>query len=108
MPSPRLLYIIGSGPVIGSHVARLFATHPFTHIALFSRSSPNLARDASFINTAAPSARIHTYSADLTSHTSFTTALKNAVAEAGPPEVVVYNAARIEVSISGEYICRFG
>ena len=89
--------------MIGSHTARLFATHNFTHLALFSRSTSNLSRDASFITSAAPSASVHTYAADVTDHAALTTALEKAVSEVGAPEVVLYNAARINYGMFGQY-----
>ena len=103
MAPPGPIFIVGSGPMIGSHIARLFATHDFTHIALFSRSTSNLARDASFVTSAAPSASVHTYPADVTDDAALTTALEKAVADTGVPEVVVYNAARINYGMFGEY-----
>jgi NAD(P)-dependent dehydrogenase (short-subunit alcohol dehydrogenase family) len=103
MSSARVIYVVGSGPMVGSHVARLFATHSFTHLALFSRSPSDLSRDASFITSTAPSASVHTYSADVTDHVTFKAALERAVSEVGVPEVVVYNAARINYGIFGQY-----
>ena len=89
--------------MIGSHVARLFATHDFTHVALFSRSTTNLSRDASFVTSAVPSADVRTYAADVTDCTDLTTALEKAVSDLGPPEVVIYNAARINYGMFGQY-----
>ena len=103
MSSRRAIFIVGSGPMIGSHVARLFATHGFTKIALFARSPSNLSRDASFITSTAPSATVRTYPADVTDHVALTSALEAAVAEIGVPEVLVYNAARIKYGAFGEY-----
>lgn len=103
MSSPGAIFIVGSGPMIGSHTARLFATKSFTQIALFSRSSANLSRDASFVTSAAPSAQVHTYSADVTDHAALEAALEKAMSEVGAPEVVVYNAARINYGTFGQY-----
>ena len=103
MSSPGPLFIVGSGPMIGSHVARLFATKSFTKIALFSRSSSNLFRGASFVTSAASSADVSIYSADVTDHAALTTALEKALSEVGTPEVVVYNAARINYGMFGQY-----
>ncbi|KAK3171762.1 hypothetical protein OEA41_003846 [Lepraria neglecta] len=89
------IFIVGSGPMIGSHIACLFATHTFTKVAIFSRSTANHSRDASFVTSAAPSASVHTYAADATEHTALSIALKKAVSEVGVPEVVVFNAARL-------------
>ena len=97
------IFIIGSGPMIGSHVARLFAEHGFEHLALFSRSTSNLSRDASFVTSAVPSASVHTYEADVTDHASLSAALEKAVSEISVPEVVLYNAARINYGMFGQY-----
>ncbi|MCJ1398431.1 hypothetical protein MMC11_001629 [Xylographa trunciseda] len=97
------IFIIGSGPMIGSHIARLFASHGFTKVALFSRSTANLSRDAAFVSAGAPSASVHTYAADVTDHPALSSALEKAVAEVGAPEVVVYNAARINYGMFGQY-----
>ncbi|MCJ1391797.1 hypothetical protein MMC18_004664 [Xylographa bjoerkii] len=97
------IFIIGSGPMIGSHVARLFATHGFTQVVLFSRSTSNLSRDASFVTAGIPSVSIHTYAADVTDQTALSSALEKAVIEVGAPEVVIYNAARINYGMFGQY-----
>ena len=103
MSQPHVIYVVGSGPMIGSHTARLFATHSFTKVVLFSRSPSNLSRDASFVTSAAPSASVHTYPADVTDHVAFKAGLEKAVSEVGVPEVVVYNAARINFGMFGQY-----
>ena len=97
------MFVVGSGPMIGSHVARLFPTHAVTRVALFSRSASNLSRDASFVTSAAPSASVHTYAADVTDHNALSAALEKAVAEVGVPEVIVYIAARIKFGLVGQY-----
>ena len=101
--APGPLFVIGSGPMIGSHIARLFATHGFTQVALFSRSPDNLARDAAFITTASPSTTVRTYATDVTADDHFTSTLEKAVGEVGSPEVVVYNAARVNFAPFGQY-----
>lgn len=103
MVSPGPIFVIGTGPMNGSHIAQLFATHEFTHLALFSRNPSNLQRDSSFVTSAAPSAKVHTYPADVTDHDALTTALEKAVLEVGAPEVVIYNAARIEYGMFPQY-----
>ncbi|KAL6713260.1 hypothetical protein ACLMJK_008725 [Lecanora helva] len=103
MPPNGSLFLIGSGPMIGSHTARLFATHNFTHIALFARTPSKLAQDASFVTAAAPDAVVLTYTADVTDQTALTTALNQAVSDLGAPEVVLYNAARINYGTFGQY-----
>lgn len=101
--SPKTVFVVGSGPMIGSHVARFFATHAFTNIALFARTPDHLDRDARFVTTAAPSASVRTYPADVTDQAALTDALDRAVSEAGVPEVVVYNAARIRYGTFDQY-----
>ncbi len=103
MISPGSIFVVGSGPMIGSHVARLFATHGFSHVVLFSRSAINLSRDALFIASAAPSTSVKTYAVDVTDHTMFSSVLEQAVLDVGVPEVVIYNAARINYGIVGQY-----
>ena len=97
------IFVIGSGPMIGAHAARLFATHGFTSVALFARAPDHLARDAGLVAAAAPASAVHTYPADVTDPAGLEQALTRAVAEAGAPEVVLYNAARIRPSPFGEY-----
>lgn len=97
------IFVVGSGPMIGSHVARLFAKHTFTNVVLLSRSTDNLSRDVSFVTSAAPSAGVRTYAADVTDEATLTAALEKAVSENGKPEVVVYNAARINYGMFGQY-----
>jgi FlaA1/EpsC-like NDP-sugar epimerase len=95
MATPGPLFIIGTGPMIGSEIFRLFATKTFTHIALFARSESTLTVSKERIAASAPSATIKTYTADVINAGNLTEALMIAVIEIGPPEVVVYNAARI-------------
>ena len=89
--------------MIGSHVACLFAEHGFEHLALFSRSTSNLSRDVSFVTSAVPFASVHTYEADVTDHAGLSAALEKAVSEISVPEIVLYNAARINYGMFGQY-----
>ncbi|KAL8824326.1 MAG: hypothetical protein Q9170_008194 [Blastenia crenularia] len=94
MPGP--IFIIGCGPMIGSHVARLFATSAnFTSLALFARTDATLIAATEFITAAATKAQITAYKTDVTDSLAFAYALRNAVEKVGNPEVVVYNPARI-------------
>ncbi|KAB8301471.1 hypothetical protein EYC80_003331 [Monilinia laxa] len=103
MSAPGPLFIIGTGPMIGSHIPRLFATHNFTRIALFARSENTLSASREVIATAAPSVSIDSYATDVTDTAGFTHVLQRAVREVGPPEVVVYNAARVSYGTFGLY-----
>ncbi|MCJ1380433.1 hypothetical protein MMC17_003536 [Xylographa soralifera] len=97
------IFIIGSGPMIGSHAARLFAINGFRQVVLFSRSESNLSRDASFVMASATSASVVTFVADVTDHKALSIALEKAVQDVGAPEVVIYNAARINYGMFGQY-----
>lgn len=103
MSSPGPLFIIGTGPMIGSHVPRLFATHSFTRIALFARSTETLKASSDFITDAVSSVSVHSYQADVTDHVTFKSVLEKAIKEVGSPEVVLYNAARINYGNFGDY-----
>ncbi|KAG9231472.1 hypothetical protein BJ875DRAFT_517005 [Amylocarpus encephaloides] len=103
MAPPGPLFVIGTGPMIGSHIPRLFATKSFSRIALFARSTASLSAAAEFITTAVPSASISLYIADVTIPIELTEALEKAITEVGAPEVVVYNAARINYGFFGDY-----
>lgn len=84
-------------------VARHFAANSFTNIALFVRTADKLSRDASFVTSSAPAATVRTYPADVADNAALEAALKKAVSDVGAPEVVVYNAARINLARFGEY-----
>lgn len=89
--------------MIGSHIPRLFPSRGFTTVALFSSSTDNISRDAAFVTTAGFSPTIYTYDTDVTDDTQFTITLEKAVAKVGTPEVVIYNAARINFASFGQY-----
>lgn len=101
----KTVFVIGSGPMIGSHVARLFAIKSFSNVALFSRSESNLLRDCTFVTSASASSTALTrgYSVDVTDGAALKIALERAIAELGVPEVVVFNPARIGYSMFGHY-----
>ncbi|KAG9948292.1 NAD(P)-binding protein, partial [Aureobasidium melanogenum] len=91
------LVVVGSGPGIGSHVARTFSTHGFTRIILLSRDPSRLEKDADFIRSATPSAEISTLPIDLANTSEIPSALKQVDKALGntPLEVVLFNAARV-------------
>ncbi|CAD0085742.1 unnamed protein product [Aureobasidium vineae] len=99
------LVVVGSGPGIGSHVARTFSVHAFKRIILLSRDPSRLEEDAEFIRSATPSANISTLAIDL-SKTSEIPAALDAVDKAlgnTPLEVVLFNAARVGPSTLVEW-----
>ncbi|KAH0364248.1 NAD(P)-binding protein, partial [Aureobasidium melanogenum] len=91
------LVVIGSGPGIGSHVARTFSSHGFTRIILLSRDPSRLEKDADFIRAATPSAQISTLPIDLAKTSEIPSALEQVDKALGstPIEVVLFNAARV-------------
>ena len=91
--------------MIGSHVARLFASKSFSNVVLFSRSESNLSRDCTSVVSDATSASASTrgYAVDVTDSVALKKALEKAVSDVGVPEVVVYNAARINYGMFGQY-----
>ncbi|EHK97614.1 hypothetical protein M7I_6625 [Glarea lozoyensis 74030] len=103
MSSPGPLFIVGTGPMIGSEIPKLFASKTFTQIALFARTTATLTAAKDKITAAAPSATIKLYTADVTDSPNLTKALEQAVTDLGKPEVVVFNAARINYGMFDTY-----
>ncbi|KAK8024130.1 hypothetical protein PG993_012196 [Apiospora rasikravindrae] len=89
----RLLVLIGSGPGIGVATASLFASKGFS-VALL-REMPSDSRKTP--------AKVETFPVDAMDHAELKTALEAVHASLGPPEVVVYNAARVGFSQFGEF-----
>ncbi|MEV5748812.1 SDR family NAD(P)-dependent oxidoreductase [Actinoallomurus sp. NPDC052308] len=84
--------IIGAGPGIGRAVARRFGREGLP-VALVARTDSTLKASAAAVT--ATGARALPLTADAADETSLRAALDTAVAELGPPDVVVYNAAII-------------
>jgi NAD(P)-dependent dehydrogenase (short-subunit alcohol dehydrogenase family) len=103
MATPGPSFIVGTGPMSGSKIPRLFASKTFTQIALFARSEATLTASKERIAASAPSATIKTYIADVIDAGNLTEALKKAVIELGSPEVVVYNPVRINYVSFDDY-----
>jgi NAD(P)-dependent dehydrogenase (short-subunit alcohol dehydrogenase family) len=87
--------VIGAGPGIGRSVARRFAREGLP-VALVARSKETL--DAVDL----PGVPVVRVAADSTDDTALRRALDDAAAELGPPDVLVYNAARIRPDTPGE------
>ena len=99
------LVVVGSGPGIGSHVARTFSTHGFKRIILLSRDPSRLDKDAQFIRDKTPSANVSTLPIDLAKTSEIPSALAQvdkALADT-PLEVVLFNAARVGPSTLVEW-----
>jgi short-subunit dehydrogenase len=99
------LVVVGSGPGIGSHVARTFAMHGFKRIILLSRDPSRLEKDAQFIRSTTPSANVSTLPIDLANTSEIPSALKQVDKALGdtPLEVVLFNAARVGPSTLVEW-----
>jgi NAD(P)-dependent dehydrogenase (short-subunit alcohol dehydrogenase family) len=96
----RSIIILGSGPGIGVGVASHFAAETFNRVALLSRDASRLDQDAASVREAShakgrKNVDIRTYPVDLADTKALEHVLKVVVKDLGPPEVVVYNAARV-------------
>lgn len=98
--SPYSLIVIGSGPGIGAHVARQFARQGFSKVALVARNPEQLEKDRASVENAVGSANVtvKTYSVDIADLPELTKTLNKIGDELGPPEVVFFNAARVNLS----------
>lgn len=99
------LVVVGSGPGIGSHVARTFSTHGFERIILLSRDPSRLDKDAEFIRAKTPSANISNLPIDLSKTSEIPSALAQVDKALGdtPLEAVLFNAARVGPSTLVEW-----
>ena len=98
----KSLLLIGSGPGIGSHTARHFASQGFTTIHLLSRSSTTLSAASTLVQSApnaSSSLKVHTHAVDLTD----LTALQSTLDSVPVPEVIIFNAARVGPSTLGAF-----
>ncbi|KAK7972880.1 hypothetical protein PG988_007014 [Apiospora saccharicola] len=102
----RLLVLIGSGPGIGVATASLFASKGFS-VALLSRDDERLQEDAAKVRSSVTAGevtvKVESFPVDARDHVALRTALEAVHASLGPPEVVVYNAARVGFSQFGEF-----
>jgi NAD(P)-dependent dehydrogenase (short-subunit alcohol dehydrogenase family) len=91
--------VIGAGPGIGTSVARRFARAGLP-VAVLSRSRPTV--DAALAALADAPAGSLGLTADVTDEWALRTALDEAVARLGVPDVLVYNAALIQSDRVGD------
>lgn len=97
----KTLVVIGSGPGIGRHTASEFASRGFERVALVSRNAERLQQDASYVSSGrnvSKDLKVKTYSADVSDPEALQKTLKQVETDLGPPEVVLFNAARVEPS----------
>jgi len=86
--APGTAVIVGVGPGLGVALARAFASagHP---VAMLARDKARLAAYAADLASAGRDAR--GYAADAADPASLRAALRSAISELGPPDVLVYN-----------------
>lgn len=102
MPNTKLFIVVGSGPGIGVAAASKFASEGF-NVALLSRNADRLLEDAAKVKKVATnSVQVHTFPTDATDHVALKKSLEEVQQKFGSPEVVLYNAARVEPSTFGE------
>jgi len=100
----KLIVILGSGPGIGVGVASHFASQTFGRVALISRNAERLKKDAEMVkaNSGRTGLQVKTYAVDVGDVLALEKTLKEVSHDLGPPEVVVYNAARLRQSKFGD------
>jgi NAD(P)-dependent dehydrogenase (short-subunit alcohol dehydrogenase family) len=91
--------VIGAGPGIGTSVARRFARDGLP-VAVLARSRPTV--DTALAALADTPAESLGLTADVTDEWALRTALDEAVARLGVPDVLVYNAALIRSDMVGD------
>lgn len=101
MAESRLLVVVGSGPGIGVATASLFASKGFD-IALISRNGERLKEDEAKVKQANSKAKVETFPADVADSDALKKALDQIPSSMGPPEVVLFNTARIAPTTIGE------
>lgn len=92
------LLVIGSGPGIGSNVAKVFAERGFKKVILSSRNSERLTKEVDEVKAAASTADVVSTTIDLSDKRSVNAALGEIekLMQDGPAlEAVLFNAARI-------------
>ena len=102
MSSSRLFVVVGSGPGIGVATAAKFASKGF-NVALLSRNADRLQEDAAKVKQAGKGdVKVQTFTADASDHVALKKTLENVQQAMGPPEVVLYNVARIAPAVIGD------
>ena len=101
MSTSGLLVVVGSGPGIGSATASLFASNGF-NIALMSRSAERLKEDQARVSKANSKIECNVFPADVADSSALKRALNQIHESMGPPEVVLFNTARIAPTTIGE------
>jgi len=123
----KLIVVVGSGPGIGVGVASRFAAHGFGRVALISHNAERLKEDAETVerdpkrmieeqekgNNEGEEEKekkklltVKTYVVDVANVLALEKTLRQVDHELGPPEVVVYNAAKLRQTRFGDVSAR--
>ena len=95
----RTLLVLGAGPGIGRSVASMFAANRYGNVVLVARRAERLKAEKRAIEEAAGGrVTVRAYALDVTDSEALRRALDDADAVLGKPEVVFYNAARVQPS----------
>jgi NAD(P)-dependent dehydrogenase (short-subunit alcohol dehydrogenase family) len=97
----KVIVVLGSGPGIGVATGSLFASKGFD-VALLSRNAQRLQQDVIKVEKAGSNTTVQAYPVDISDHVALPTTLNKVEADLGPPEVVFFNAARVQPSKIGE------
>lgn len=101
MPSNTLV-IVGAGPGISHKTAEVFAQKGFESIALIARNKERLEKQAETLRKASSSTTVKIYTSDVGDDETLKKTFQQIEKDFGPPEVVLFNAARIEPSEIGK------
>lgn len=94
--SDKTLYLVGSGPLLGRELARVWCSKRYQKVALFARRSDQLDEEAARLSDQVKV--VKTYTVDVTDTKALYKAFDAAEEAVGKPECVLYNAARVNIS----------
>ena len=91
------LFVVGSGPGIGSNVAKVFAERGFKQVILASRNGERLSKEVEEVKAAASGVKVDAVTMDLGDKISIKQALEQADKHLSGNvlEAVLFNAARV-------------
>lgn len=97
----RLIVVVGAGPGLGRTTAVTFAKQGFA-VGLLSRNTKRLEEDVAAVKASAPGVQVKSYTVDVGDHIALKATLEQVGQEMGPPEVLYFNAARVQPSRIGQ------
>lgn len=100
MSSTKTIVVFGSGPGIGNHVAKEFASNGFTHVILLARNESRLQEDKAWVAEAGSHVKVDTLRLDLSDTSSIPTVLGKIddLVGGAAVDVIFFNAARVKTS----------